>query len=249
MPRKTQEDEANDFLMGGGGVSFSFAEVGDTVTGTILSIGLSQQSDFKSKEPLFWDEEKTRPKNQVRVTLQTDLTDWEGVSEEKIEDLEEKGEEDDGIRNVYLRWKSAEAAKKAVRAAGAKKLMVGGKLRLKFSGEEKKKGQGYPTKLYEARYRPPVEEVDEDDLDSAGAEPEERPRARKAPAKKATRRRPEPEPELDEDDLDTEDDEDEVDEEPPARSARARKKAPAKKATRRRARDEDDEEDDDDPGF
>ena len=202
--------DPDEFLMGGGGRSATF-EKGDRYEGEILSKSVRQQTDFKTKKPLFWDD--GRPREQMVVSIQTDL-----------DEPDEDGGEDDGVRNLYIKYKMKEAVAKAVREAGEKKLEIGGWLAVECVGTEKPKTRGAQgAKLYEAEYEPPDEKFfagDEGDPD------EDEPPARRAPAKKAaakamSRRRPEPE------------DDPDPDEEPaPRRSAR---KAPAKAASRGRA--------------
>jgi len=205
--------DPDEFLMGGGGRSATF-EKGDRYEGEILSKSVRQQTDFKTKKPLFWDD--GRPREQMVVSIQTDL-----------DEPDEDGGEDDGVRNLYIKYKMKEAVAKAVREAGEKKLEIGGWLAVECVGTEKPKTRGAQgAKLYEAEYEPPDEKFFAGDEDDPDADDEPPARSRRAPAKKAaakatSRRRPEPE------------DDPDPDEEPaPRRSAR---KAPAKAASRGRA--------------
>lgn len=175
-------DEVNDLLMGGGVVSAKFESVGDKCVGTILRMTTRQETDFKTKKPKFFDSGEKRM--MVVLAVQTNETD------DEIED-------DDGVRNLYVRWKMREAVKAAVKASGAGKLEVGGKILVKFSGTEKSQQGGQPIKLYEARYKaakdnpdyrpePAADEFDGDlggDDDGMGDEPAKP--ARKVAAKKA----------------------------------------------------------------
>lgn len=57
-----------------GGVSYDtakFRNVGDSVSGRIIDFADVQERDFNTKEPKFWDEAKTQPILQVRITLET----------------------------------------------------------------------------------------------------------------------------------------------------------------------------------
>lgn len=136
--------DANDFLMSAGVKSASFASTGDTVTGHIVSKPeVQHQTDFNTSEPLYWKDGK--PRLQLKVILQTDDRDAEDA-------------EDDGQRAVYIKNNMQQAVSKAVRAAGAKGLAVGGKLRIKYvANGAAQRGQN-PPKLYEALYRSPEPE-------------------------------------------------------------------------------------------
>jgi hypothetical protein len=128
----------SDFLLGGGGASAKFTNLGDNVTGTItVTPQLRQQTEYKTKKPKFWDD--GQPMMQVVVTLQTSLRD-------------PSVENDDGTRNVYIKGDMQRAVRDALRAAGAKGLEVGGTLTIVFVGEEPTEGD--PKKLYQATYVP-----------------------------------------------------------------------------------------------
>lgn len=138
--------DPNDFLLGGGGKSAKFENIGDQVTGVICSKPeLRQQTDIKDGKPQVWD--NGDPKMQLVVQLQT---------EQRLDD------EDDGIRNLYVsggfkRMSLQRAIAEAIRAAGAKGLEVGGRLSVAFTGEEPSATRGYnPAKLYAAKYEPPA---------------------------------------------------------------------------------------------
>lgn len=141
---------ADDFLLGGGGQSASFENLGDSVEGTITALEVTQQTDFDSGDPLYWDDAKTQPRQQLVVTLQT---------EERNAEIED----DDGVRKVYVKGaKKAgsrslhDATASAVRAVKAKGLKVGGWIRYTFDGEEPPAKRGMsPRKLYSAVYRAP----------------------------------------------------------------------------------------------
>lgn len=106
---------------------------------------MMQQRDYYDPEKLlWWDEAETRPKMQYVVKIQTDLRD---------------DEEDDGIRALYLKYKSQEAVRNAVKAAGAPTVEQGGWLSLTYYADEPPKPgerrKGVPPKLYRATYRRP----------------------------------------------------------------------------------------------
>lgn len=140
------QPSADAFLMGGGGASAAFDNVGDAVTGTVESTEVRQQTDFQSGQPLTWDD--GQPRMQLVVSLQT---------------AEREDSDDDGIRKVYVKGSKKpgsqslhDAVASAVRASGAKGLEEGGTLTVTFTGEEAPKTRGMsPRKLYSATYAAP----------------------------------------------------------------------------------------------
>lgn len=153
-------DEINDFLSGSNAKAFPFETVGDTVTGVIIEMKKTQQTDMESGKPLYWD--NGDPKMMLRITLQTELRD---------------DDEDEGVRSVYLRGgnytaakgkgtSSLVAVKDAVRRSGASEgIQNGGKLTLQYSGEGTKSNRGYSApKLYTAHYEAPSFAVDIDEM-------------------------------------------------------------------------------------
>lgn len=142
----TTAPDANAFLLGGGGKSAKFENVGDTIKGVICAQPeMRQQTDIKTGLPTTWDD--GQPKMQLVVKLQTELR----------EDAD-----DDGVRNLYIaggfkRMSLQKAVAEAVKAAKAKGLEVGGTLAVKFTGEEPASTRGFnPAKLYMAKYEPPT---------------------------------------------------------------------------------------------
>lgn len=138
-------DSANDVLFGSGVPSAKFKTIGDSVTGKIVKLDASQQTEFrrdgKPGDPLTWPDGK--PKMQVIVTLQTTQRD------PSVED-------DDGQRRVFIKGKQlTDATKAAVRAARAKRLDVGGTFTVVFVREEESDWGGSATKFYEIEYVPP----------------------------------------------------------------------------------------------
>ena len=139
----------NTFDLGGGGNSFAFDNVGDSVTGRIVLIEELQQTDMDTGQPAVWD--NGQPKMMVRVELQTELRDPTDVS-------------DDGKRSVYLKGSRKPESKSsmaavlgAVQAAtGGRSLQAGGTLTLTYSGDGQPSRKGYnPPKQYEAVYAAP----------------------------------------------------------------------------------------------
>lgn len=148
-------DDINDFLMGGSGKAFDFGAIGDTVTGVIIDMKKQQQTDFQTGQPAFWN--NGEPKMMLKVSLQTDIQD---------------DQDDDGIRNVYLRGgnftalkgkgsASLVAVKDAVKKSG-KPIGIGGTLTMQYSGEGPAPAKGMnPAKLYVASYTPGTLDLDE----------------------------------------------------------------------------------------
>lgn len=130
-----------DEFMGGGTKSFPFDNIGDTITGVVMSPPEKlQQTDFEGN-PRVWA--NGQPKWMYRITLQTDLRDPADPY-------------DDGVRNIYVKWLSQTAVQAAVRAAGGRTIEPGGILTLTFSGVgQKKPGVPQPPKLWTAQYVAP----------------------------------------------------------------------------------------------
>jgi hypothetical protein len=151
--------EVEDFLQGGSGKAAKFEQMGDSVTGRITDLKLSQQTSMEDNTPLTWDDGS--PRMQLVVTLQTD---------------QREGEEDDGLRRVYAKGGSFEVAEgsgkslkeaiaEACKRAEVRSLDEGGTLTVGFTGLAKKKNRGYQAaKLYKAKYEPPKASVPASDL-------------------------------------------------------------------------------------
>jgi hypothetical protein len=139
---------ADQFLLGGGGSSAKFDQIGDTVTGVIISTDVQQQTDITTGAPLTWD--NGDPRQQLVVRLQTSQRDPDNP-------------DDDGIRVVYVKGSKKagtcsmhDAVATAVRAAGGKGLEEGGTLTVTFVGEEPPSQRGLsPRKLWGAVYVQP----------------------------------------------------------------------------------------------
>lgn len=145
-----ENQNGNDLLMGGEKVrALSFdGQFPISYMGEVLEEPKPvQQRDYDSDEPLWWDEEQTRPRISLVIKLQTDLHD-------------DSDPDDYGVRNLWVKAESQKAVAIAVRQAGAKGLEVGGKLWIEYYDERvepTKPGQKkrFPTKLYRAKYEPP----------------------------------------------------------------------------------------------
>lgn len=143
----TQQQTAEQFLLGGGGKSAKFETVGATVTGSIAAPPqVRQQTDISTGAGLTWD--NGDPKMQLVVQLQTN---------------ERADADDDGMRNLYVKGSKDPSSKSlhsavagAVQASGAKGLEVGGTLTVRYVGDGVSKTRGFnPPKQYEATYKAP----------------------------------------------------------------------------------------------
>lgn len=142
-------DEINADLMGQGAKAFPFDQMGDAVTGTIISGRKRQQTTLgDDPKPVFW--ENGEPKMMTVLVLQTSLRE---------------SNEDDGKRSVYLRGgtpdvatgtgtSTASAVREAIKRAGATGLEIGATLTMKWSGLGPTKRGLSPAKLYTASYKP-----------------------------------------------------------------------------------------------
>ncbi len=153
----TTHDDATDFLLGGEKIrSAKFETVNDTVKGTILDANVRQQTDISTGELLTWDDGK--PKNQLVITLQTDLREPVAVGEDP----------DDGRRRVYVKGSTKNesksmtvAVREALRAAGAGRLEIGATLAVRYTGDGVATTRGFtPPKQYTAKYEPPAKTDD-----------------------------------------------------------------------------------------
>lgn len=140
--------EANDFLLGGGGTSFSWKDkpIGTTIEGTVTRVPeVRQQTDMKTGELETWD--NGDPKMQLVVALQTTLRE---------------SDDDDGVRNVYVKGSKKPESKSmhaavagAVQATKAKGLEVGGTLKVTLSGKHPSSTKGFnDANEFEAVYTP-----------------------------------------------------------------------------------------------
>lgn len=141
---------AFDFFAPRASHSWKFTNPGDTHTGTITEVSDARQAtEFGSNEPAYWDREKTRPKMQVAVTLDT--------TERDPQDANDTGKRtlwvvEDGRSGSIL-----SAIRQAVHQAGAGTIDIGGQLTVAFSGfDPNSKNPANPRKIYSASYVPPA---------------------------------------------------------------------------------------------
>jgi hypothetical protein len=120
-------------MLGGGGNSLKFPSIG---TKHVLHVTdepeVMQQRDFDSGEPLYWDDAKTQPRNQLVIRGTVD------------------GEES----TLYAKSGILAALKDAIREAGVKAPKPGGVLTIAYVEDGPRKGKGMPPKVYKAKYEP-----------------------------------------------------------------------------------------------
>ena len=141
---------AFDFFAPRASHSWKFATPGDTHTGTITEVSDARQAtEYGSSELAYWDKERTRPKMQVAVTLDT--------AERDPQDANDTGKRtlwvvEDGRSGSIL-----SAIRQAVHQAGAGTIDIGGQLTVTFSGfDPNSKNPANPRKIYSASYVPPA---------------------------------------------------------------------------------------------
>lgn len=141
---------AFDFFAPRASHSWKFTTPGDTHTGTITEVSDARQAtEFGSNEPAYWDREKTRPKMQVAITLDT--------AERDPQDANDTGKRtlwvvEDGRSGSILA-----AIRQAVAQANAQTIELGGQLTVTFSGfDPNSKNPANPRKVYTASYQVPA---------------------------------------------------------------------------------------------
>jgi hypothetical protein len=136
---------ANDLLMGSGIPAAKFDQIGVIVKGTIVKTGTSQQRDYQTKQPLYWNDGRpgtivtNEPMLQAVITVQTDTRD---------------DNDDDGQRAIYCGSRNLrDAVRDAVTKAGSKALEVGGTIAVQYTGGSGNTGD---PKQYAAEYKQPA---------------------------------------------------------------------------------------------
>ena len=133
--RPESPESAISQLLSSNAPAFKFVEAGDTVTGVIVSAQVAQCREFAFPHKAMFYEDG-RPREQVVIALETDLTD---------------DADDDGMRTVYVKgWgRQIKALRAAVR--GLKRMPESGdtftQSYLGLSEEKPAKGMD-PEKLY-----------------------------------------------------------------------------------------------------
>lgn len=142
----TSSVDGNALLMGGEKTKACSFDGNPPVTwaGVILDEPRAVQSrNYDTDELEFWPDGK--PKMQIVVKLQTDVIE---------------GDDDTGVRSLWLKGESQKAVVTAIRQAGAQGLERGGYLTITYyaakeNPPEPGKKKRYPTKLYRAQYTRP----------------------------------------------------------------------------------------------
>lgn len=135
-----------------------FHSVGDEFTGYLLKLPVKRhKTDFISKLPMFWDEEKQRPRYEF-------IYDFLAVSETAhpknchyCKKAEPRKDADDGSRRLYASEKQHYTVQKAFASVPAPELF--GLVMLRYAGDDetKKRAGMEAPKLWTAEYRIPTD--------------------------------------------------------------------------------------------
>jgi hypothetical protein len=124
------------------GDTAKFAEIGDSVTGTIVGTpSIVQQTTYGTNEPLVWKD--GTPRWQMVVTLATNESDLSDT---------------DSHRRLYVKGQLKDAVKAACQAVKANGIEPGGRLKVEYVGDSATSG-GFQAKQYAAKYLAPGEEA------------------------------------------------------------------------------------------
>ena len=133
--------DVNDFLTASGAPTAKFTDIGDTHKGTVISSEVRQQTEFGTGAPLTWDD--GRPRLELVVTIDTI-------------DTGDTGDHDTTERRIFAKGAMLTAIKAAVKEGGGR-LLNGGELTVRYTGDGEQKTRGFnPPKLYKAKYVPPA---------------------------------------------------------------------------------------------
>lgn len=143
-------------IMGSAPKSFPFDNPGDTCTGVIITEPEEvDQTDQDTAEVKRWA--NGQAKKVWKIRLLTELRNPDDPF-------------DEGERTLWVKWKSLDAIRNAVRAAGAKDLEVGGILALRLTGFGVAEKRGYnPPKEWAAKYTPPPPQSKSDGFMDSGS--------------------------------------------------------------------------------
>lgn len=128
-----------DDLMAGNSAPAFFtkdSKQGDTVSGIVEKIEVTQMRDFQTQQPAYWNDGK--PKEQIHIIIQTSLRD------PAVDD-------DDGRRSLWVKgWGlQLKALREACRQAGVKSPGVGDTVAERFIGYRQEGNAPQPSKVYE----------------------------------------------------------------------------------------------------
>lgn len=117
------------------------SQPGDSVTGVIEKIEITQVNDFQTKQPAYWN--NGRPKEQIHVIIQTQLRD------PSVDD-------DDGRRSLWIKgWGiQLKAFREACRQAGVKIPKPGDTITERFVGLGPRGDAPQPPKVFEFHIEP-----------------------------------------------------------------------------------------------
>jgi hypothetical protein len=138
------EDEADhsyadaDSLLGAAIPAVTWPEIGAGVTGTILAVDTSTQTDPDGNVKTFANGDVRR---QVILTLQT---------------TSKEGPGDDGRRRLFVKGSMVKSFREAIAAAKAPGPRIGGSVTVVYSSDGKVTGRGLnPPKLFTVEYKAP----------------------------------------------------------------------------------------------
>lgn len=128
-----------DDLMAGNSAPAFFtkdSKQGDTVSGVVEKIEVTQMRDYQTQQPAYWNDGK--PKEQIHIIIQTSLRD------PAVDD-------DDGRRSLWVKgWGlQLKALRAACRQAGVKSPRVGDTVAERFTGYRQEDNAPQPSKVYE----------------------------------------------------------------------------------------------------
>ena len=133
-----------DMLAQTGGIFAKWPTIGTTYAGEITANPeIRQRRDIGTGEPLTWKD--GNPQQEIIVTIKTEQRDPEKP-------------DDDGTRKVVIKaWgPQMNELKRAVQAAGATDLQVGGRFSMTYKADGQASNPGFNApKLFEMSYQPP----------------------------------------------------------------------------------------------
>lgn len=149
-------NDSRSRIMGASTPGYSFLQVGQSVTGQIITEPKDvQQRNFHDGSPAFWP--SGDPKMQTVFQIQTSLRNYEGISQP------DRSKPDDGVRSLFIKGKHMErAVKDAILAAGASWLDIGGWIQVTYTGDDMSSKAASKPKFFAVKYQPgPPPQVDQ----------------------------------------------------------------------------------------
>lgn len=141
-------NDSRSRIMGASTPGYSFLQVGQSVTGQIITEPKDvQQRNFHDGSPAFWP--SGDPKMQTVFQIQTSLRNYEGISQP------DRSKPDDGVRSLFIKGKHMErAVKDAILAAGASWLDIGGWIQVTYTGDDMSSKAASKPKFFAVKYQP-----------------------------------------------------------------------------------------------